>query len=60
MMMVVEDDVDVDQIHVDQHLFSLSSLSTTINKVLKDLSALSMSRTSSLSEQGHEISILIQ
>ena len=29
MMMVVEDDVDVDQIHVDQRLFSPLSLSTT-------------------------------
>jgi len=35
MMTVVEDDVDVDQIHVDQRLFSSLSLST-INKVPKN------------------------
>jgi len=37
MMIVVKDDVDVDQFHIDQRLFCSLSLSTTINKVLKDL-----------------------
>ena len=56
--MVVEDDVDVDQIHVDQRLFSPLSFSTTINQVHTQGLALSTSRTSSSNEQGHEVSIL--
>jgi len=44
-MIVVEDDVDVDQIHVDQRLFSLSP--STINDVPKNSIADSESMTAS-------------
>jgi uncharacterized pyridoxamine 5'-phosphate oxidase family protein len=36
MMIVVENDKDIYQIHVDQRLFSSLSLSTAINKVPKN------------------------
>ena len=55
-MIVAEDDVDVDQVHVDQRLFSSRLFSPPSTKYSRP--TLSTSRVSSPSKQGREVSIL--